>query len=71
MRMRRNNTGHMDKIVLIHRMKRGYKVGFVMWMLMFVSMFAFDTGVMPIVAVGVMLIVMYVAYCREFVRLQK
>ena len=42
-----------------------------MWMLMFVSMFAFDTGVMPIVAVGVMLIVMYVAYCREFVRLQK
>ena len=42
-----------------------------MWMLMFVSMFAFDTGVMPIVAVGLVLIVMYVAYCREFVRLQK
>lgn len=49
----------------------GIKVGFVMWMLMFVSMFAFDTGVMPIVAVGLVLIVMYVAYCREFVRLQK
>ena len=49
----------------------GIKVGFVMWVLMFVSMFAFDTGVMPIVAVGLVLIVMYVAYCREFVRLQK
>ena len=49
----------------------GIKGGFVMWMLMFVSMFAFDTGVMPIVAVGLVLIVMYVAYCREFVRLQK
>ena len=49
----------------------GIKVGFVMWILMFVSMFAFDTGVMPIVAVGLVLIVMYVAYCREFVRLQK
>lgn len=49
----------------------GIKAGFVMWILTFMSMFAFDTGVMPIVAVGLVLIVMYVAYCREFVRLQK
>lgn len=49
----------------------GIKVGFVMWLLMFMCMFAFDTGVMPLVAVGIILLVMYVAYGREFARLQR
>ena len=42
-----------------------------MWILTFMSMFAFDTGVMPVLAVGVILLVMYVAYGREFRKLQK
>lgn len=49
----------------------GIKAGFVMWILMFMSMFAFGTGVMPVLAVGVILLVMYVAYGREFRKLQK
>ena len=69
------SSDEAELIAIAQSSKKGFmagiKVGFVMWMLMFVSMFAFDTGVMPIVAVGLVLIVMYVAYCREFVRLQK
>ncbi len=49
----------------------GIRAGLIVWVVMFICMFAFDTGVMPIVAVGVILLVMYVAYGREFSRLQK
>lgn len=70
-----NTSDEAELIMIAKSSKKGFmtgiKAGFVMWMLMFVSMFAFDTGVMPIVAVGLVLIVMYVAYCKEFVRLQK
>ncbi len=51
--------------------RAGIKAGLTVWVVTFICMFAFDTGVMPIVAVGVILLVMYVAYGREFSRLQK
>lgn len=70
-----NTSDEAELIMIAKSSKKGFmtgiKAGFVMWILTFMSMFAFDTGVMPIVAVGLVLIVMYVAYCREFVRLQK
>lgn len=70
-----NTSDEAELIMIAKSAKKGFmtgiKAGFVMWILTFMSMFAFDTGVMPIVAVGLVLIVMYVAYCREFVRLQK
>lgn len=49
----------------------GIKAGIVVWILTFVSMFAFDTGVLPIVAVGAVILVMYLAYGREFMKLQR
>lgn len=49
----------------------GIKTGFIIWIFMFVCMFIFDTGVLPIVAVGAVLLVMYVAYGREFMKLQR
>lgn len=70
-----NTSDEAELIMIAKSSKKGFmtgiKAGFVMWILTFMSMFVFDTGVMPIVAVGLVLIVMYVAYCREFVRLQK
>lgn len=70
-----NTSDEAELIMIAKSSKKGFmtgiNAGFVMWILTFMSMFAFDTGVMPIVAVGLVLIVMYVAYCREFVRLQK
>lgn len=70
------NTSDEAELIMIAKSSKngfmtGIKVGFVMWILMFMSMFAFDTGVMPVLAVGVMLLVMYVAYGREFRKLQK
>ena len=70
-----NTSDEAELIMIAKSSKKGFmtgiKAGFVMWILTFMSMFAFDTGVMPIVAVGLVLIVMYVAYCREILRLQK
>lgn len=70
-----STSDEAELIMIAKSSKKGFmtgiKVGFVMWILMFMSMFAFDTGVMPVLAVGVMLLVMYVAYGREFRKLQK
>ena len=70
-----STSDEAELIMIAKSSKKGFmtgiKVGFVMWILLFISMFAFDTGVMPVVAVGVMLLVMYAAYGREFRKLQK
>ena len=70
-----NTSDEAELIMIAKSSKKGFmtgiKAGFVMWILTFMSMFAFDTGVMPVLAVGVMLLVMYVAYGREFRKLQK
>lgn len=70
-----STSDEAELIMIAKSSKKGFmtgiKVGFVMWILMFMSMFAFDTGVMSVLAVGVMLLVMYVAYGREFRKLQK
>lgn len=70
-----NTSDEAELIMIAKSSKKGFmtgiKEGFVMWILTFMSMFAFDTGVMPVLAVGVILLVMYVAYGREFRKLQK
>lgn len=70
-----STSDEAELIMIAKSSKKGFmtgiKVGFVMWILLFISMFAFDTGVTPVVAVGVMLLVMYAAYGREFRKLQK
>lgn len=69
------SSDEAELVVIAKSSKKGFmagvKAGLVMWVIMFICMFAFDTGVMPIVAVGVILIVMCVAYGREFRKLQK
>lgn len=70
-----STSDEAELIMIAKSSKKGFmtgiKAGFVMWILTFMSMFAFDTGVMPVLAVGVILLVMYVAYGREFRKLQR
>lgn len=69
------SSDEAELIMAARSSKKGFMAGikacFVLWVITFVCMFAFDTGVLPVAAVSIVLVVMYVAYGAALVKLQR
>jgi hypothetical protein len=66
-RFRRQWFGSMDEAELIHAAKAaqtaytaGLYTGLFLWLIAFISMFLFHTGILPVVVVTIMMLVMYI-----------
>lgn len=49
----------------------GIRTCMALWVVCFVCMLAFDTGVLPVIAVSVIMSVMYIVYGRALIKLQR
>lgn len=69
------SSDEAELIMAARSSKKGFMAGikacFVLWVITFVCMFAFDTGVLPVASVSIVLVVMYVAYGAALVKLQR